>query len=237
MVVRDPYRVDAVKEDGPWQGASWPPPWEVRRMESLRWWLLLIAAVMFSMSGCASSQDWAFWRAHPTHFASGEHLTFSVRSDADYHYGNGHGNGNGPGDALTDQEVALAQDEGWWGHLMPPAQPADLSGRWVGTWKGLGLFDSLRQSTAEATLVQEGPIGVAHLVLGDTIAAGVPWMMRQEGSRGVRLVYRVSGADAWMRHRAAPSEMTAVFTLVEDKLVGTLPNTDAPIVITLSRAK
>jgi hypothetical protein len=208
-------------------------------MESLRWWLLLIAAVMFSMSGCASSQDWAFWRAHPTHFASGEHLSFSMRHDTGHdHHGNGNGNGNGNGSdpLITDQDVALALDESWWGHLVPPAAPADLSGRWVGTWKGLGLFDSLRESTATATLVQQGPIGVAHLVLDDTIAAELPWVMRREGSRGVRLVYRVSGADAWMRHRIAPSEMTAAFTLVDDKLVGTLPNADAPVVITLHRA-
>jgi hypothetical protein len=173
-------------------------------MESLRWWLLFIAAVMFSMSGCASSQDWAFNGAEPR---------------------------------ITEQDMAMTKDEGWWGHLMTPVPPADLSGRWVGTWKGLGLFDSLRQSAAELTLVQQGPIGVAHLVLEDTVAAGVPWVMRQEGSRGVRLVYRVSGSDAWMRHRIAPSEMTAAFTLVDDKLVGTLPNADSPVVITLSRAK
>lgn len=198
-------------------------------MESLRWWLLLIAAVMFSMSGCASSQDWAFWRHHPTHFASGDHLTFSMRHD------NGHVSGHGSD--ITDQEVALAQEEAWWGHLVPPAPPVDLSGRWVGTWKGIGLFESLRQSTAEATLVQQGSIGVAHLVLDDTIAAGVPWVMRLEGSRGVRLVYRVSGSDAWMRHQASPAEMTAAFTLVDDKLIGTLPNADAPVVITLSRVE
>jgi hypothetical protein len=200
-------------------------------MESLRWWLLLIAAVMFSMSGCAASQDWAFWRAHPTHFASGDHLNFSMRHDTGY----GDGNGNGSDPVITDGDVALAQDEGWWGHLVPPAPPADLSGRWVGTWKGIGLFDSLRESTAEATLVQQGPIGVAHLLLDNTIAAEVPWVIRLEGSRGVRLVYRVSGTDAWMRHRVSPSEMTAAFTLIDNKLVGTLPNADAPVVITLHR--
>jgi hypothetical protein len=208
-------------------------------MESLRWWLLLIAAVMFSMSGCASSQDWAFWRAHPTHFASGEHMAFSLRHhDNGYDLGgNGSGNANGSDQRITDAEMALAQDEGWWGHLVPGAPPADLSGRWVGTWKGLGMFDSLRQSTAQATLVQDGSVGVAHLVLSDIIAAGVPWMLRQEGSRGVRLVYRVSGSDAWMRHRAAPAEMTAAFTLIDDKLIGTLPNADSPVVITLHREK
>jgi hypothetical protein len=37
-------------------------------MDNLRWWLLLIAAVMFSMSGCASVRDWSTWREHPTLF-------------------------------------------------------------------------------------------------------------------------------------------------------------------------
>ncbi|HEU4370753.1 MAG TPA: hypothetical protein VFV05_21230 [Methylomirabilota bacterium] len=198
-------------------------------MESLRWWLLMVAAVMFSMSGCASAPDWAFWREHSSHVASDDHLR----------HGHGHGDrsrhGSSAEPALTDADAALARDEAWWGHLVPAARPADFSGRWEGTWKGIGLFDSLRQSTAAATLVQRGSIGVAHLVLDDTIGAGVPWVMRYEGSRGVRLVYRVAGTDAWMRHRTAPAEMTAAFTLVDDKLVGTLPSSGEPVVITLTR--
>jgi hypothetical protein len=31
-------------------------------MESLRWWFLLVAAVMFSMAGCAAKEGWT----HPT---------------------------------------------------------------------------------------------------------------------------------------------------------------------------
>ena len=126
-------------------------------MDNLRWWLLLIAAVMFSMSGCASTRDWATWQEHPTHFASNDHLTFSMR------------NGNGDEPLITDTDKDQARDEGWWGNLIPPEPAADLSGRWVGTWKGLGLFDSLRQASAEATLVQQGSIGVAHLYLENTI--------------------------------------------------------------------
>lgn len=53
-------------------------------MENLRWWLLLIAAVMFSMSGCASGQEWASWRGHLAHFASGQHMTFSPENDPYY---------------------------------------------------------------------------------------------------------------------------------------------------------
>jgi hypothetical protein len=192
-------------------------------MDNLRWWLLLIAAVMFSMSGCTSTRDWASWQEHPTHFASNDHLTFSMR------------NGNGDDPVITDVDKDQARDEGWWGLLIPQEPPADLSGRWVGTWKGLGLFDSLRQASAEATLVQQGAIGVAHLHLDNTIAAGVPWVVRLEGSKGVRLIYRVAGSDAMMRDPANPAELTAAFTLVGDKLIGTLPNADGPVVITLVR--
>lgn len=158
-------------------------------MANLRWWLLLIAAVMFSMSGCAFARD-STSRDRSTHVASNDPMTEA---------------------------------------------PVDLSGRWVGTWKGLGLFDSLRQASAEATFVQQGAVGIAHLHLDNTIAAGVPWSIRLEGGRGVRLVYRVSGPDAVMRHPATPSEMTAAFTLVDDRLIGTLPSAEGPVVITLVR--
>jgi hypothetical protein len=194
-------------------------------MENLRWWLLLIAAVMFSMSGCASSRDWAYWRDHPTHFASGGHMTFSAKNDNVYY------------PTVTEADVKLARDYGWWGDEVPLAPPVDLSGRWVGTWKGLGLFDSLRQGDAEVTMMQRDNIGVAHMRLDNTIAAGVPWIVRSEGSRGLRLVYRVAGSDALMRHPQSPAEMTVAFTLVNDRLIGTLPNTESPVVIELARAR
>ena len=192
-------------------------------MDNLRWWLLLIAAVMFSMSGCASPRDLAMWQEHPTHYASTDHMTFSARNPE----------GNEP--VITEADKAKAEAESWWGYLVPPEPPADVSGRWVGTWKGLGLFDSLRQGWAEATMVQRGAIGVAHLHLDNTIAAGVPWIVRYEGSKGVRLVYKVSGSDAVMRHPSHPAELAAAFTLVNDRLIGTLPNPDGPVVITLAR--
>ena len=163
-------------------------------MENLRWWLLLIAAVMFSMSGCASARDHAAGQASPTHVAASP-----VLADAG------------------------------------PVPVVDLTGRWVGTWKGLGLFDSLRYAWAEATLAQQGPLGVAQLRMENTIAAGVPWMVRLEGSRGVRLVYRVAGSDALMRHPALPGEIVAAFTLVDVRLIGPLPSAGSPVVIKLAR--
>jgi hypothetical protein len=163
-------------------------------MENLRWWLLLIAAVMFSMSGCASAGDRKAGQSSPAQVVASP--------------------------ALTEAGEAPV---------------VDLTGRWVGTWKGLGLFDSLRHAWAEATFVQQGPHGVAELRMDNTIAAGVPWVVRLEGSRGVRLVYRVAGSDALMRHPATPAEIVAAFTLVDDRLIGTLPNAGGPVVIKLAR--
>jgi hypothetical protein len=192
-------------------------------MDNLRWWLLLIVAVLFSMSGCASSQDWAYWREHPTHFASGGHMGFSVKNDNPYY------------PMVTEADAKQAQAYGWWGDQVPVGPPTDLSGRWVGRWKGLGLFDALREGDVEAILTQKDHIGVAVLRMDNTIAAGVPWVVRYEGSRGVRLVYRVAGNDAIMRYPPDPAAMNAAFTLVNGKLVGTVPDSDSPIVIVLTR--
>jgi len=56
------------------------------------------------VSGCATSEEWADWRSHPTHFASGTHATFSMRNDKA---------GSNPRVARTDVEAA--RQETWWG--------------------------------------------------------------------------------------------------------------------------
>ena len=37
-------------------------------------------AVGAAAGGCATSEEWAEWRAHSSHFASGQHATFSMRN-------------------------------------------------------------------------------------------------------------------------------------------------------------
>jgi hypothetical protein len=66
-------------------------------------WFPALAAALLMAAGCATSQEWATWKDHPTHFASGEHLSFSVR------------NPEGKSPRVTRRDVALARDEGWWG--------------------------------------------------------------------------------------------------------------------------
>jgi hypothetical protein len=59
--------------------------------------------VLLVVFGCASADEWATWKEHPAHFASGEHLTFSMR------------NREAQAARVTRQDVALSRDQNWWG--------------------------------------------------------------------------------------------------------------------------
>jgi len=72
-------------------------------MRSQRWRLSVIGGVLLAAAGCASSEEWDTWKSHPTHFASGDHLGFSMRNRKDGQ------------SKVTRQDLAAARDEGWWG--------------------------------------------------------------------------------------------------------------------------
>ena len=71
--------------------------------------LALIAAALLS-SACATSGEWTTWNAHPTHFASGDHLYFSVR------------NREGASARVTRRDIAEARAQGWWGDPVTVSQ-------------------------------------------------------------------------------------------------------------------
>lgn len=79
-------------------------------MRNHRLRLLLIAGVLVATAGCATSEEWATWKQHPTHFASGDHLFFSTR------------NREGKTAKVTRPDIALARDEGWWGKPITVSQ-------------------------------------------------------------------------------------------------------------------
>ena len=79
-------------------------------MRSMRLRLLLLGGLLVAVTGCATGEEWATWKAHPTHFASGEHMFFSVR------------NSEGSAPRVTRQDIALARDEGWWGKPITVSQ-------------------------------------------------------------------------------------------------------------------
>jgi hypothetical protein len=63
--------------------------------------LVLLAGVVAG-TGC-SSQDWQEWKSHSTHFASGDHMEFSLKNM-----------GSTPKVSSTDSRLASSQS--WWGH-------------------------------------------------------------------------------------------------------------------------
>ena len=79
-------------------------------MRSVRRKLLLLTAVTLSVTGCATGEEWNTWYTHRTHFASYEHMGFSVR------------NTEGATPKVTRQDIALARDEGWWGKPITVSQ-------------------------------------------------------------------------------------------------------------------
>jgi hypothetical protein len=79
----------------------------------MRRWIpghLLISGVLVATAACATGEEWTTWRSHPTHFASGEHMFFSVR------------NTTGASPQVTRTEIAKAREEGWWGKPVTVAQ-------------------------------------------------------------------------------------------------------------------
>jgi hypothetical protein len=68
---------------------------------------LLGAVVAVGLGACASGEQWAEWRSHSTHFASDDHMVFSLKNQ-----------GSTPRVTRQDQRVATAQS--WWGKLVIP---------------------------------------------------------------------------------------------------------------------
>ena len=66
--------------------------------------LLLVLAVAAASAACASSDQWTEWREHPSHFASGRHMIFSLRHQ-----------GASPQPHVTQGDVQKARFESWWG--------------------------------------------------------------------------------------------------------------------------
>ena len=79
-------------------------------MRSVRGKLLLLTVVLLSVAGCATGEEWNTWYTHRTHFASYDHLGFSVR------------NTEGSSPKVSRKDIALARDEGWWGKPITVSQ-------------------------------------------------------------------------------------------------------------------
>jgi uncharacterized protein (DUF2267 family) len=76
--------------------------------------LVLTGLALLALAGCATERQWDSWQAHPTHFASGDHLLFSVR------------NREGTEPRVTRHDVSRARAEAWWGGAVTVREEAIL---------------------------------------------------------------------------------------------------------------
>ena len=61
-----------------------------------------MAGAAMMLVSCASSQEWAEWKNHPAHFASGEHFMFSVTTKEG-------------AKQIRRADIVTAREQGWWG--------------------------------------------------------------------------------------------------------------------------
>jgi hypothetical protein len=194
-------------------------------MATVRFRVLVVGAFLPLAAGCASSEEWAGWRQHPAHFASGDHLAFSSRNRDLKTF------------RITDGDVAAASRQAWWGAPIPQAPLADVAGHWVGLWSGLGVMSLPRTSTAVADFTQAGLSGHGRVVLNDTGAAEVPMAVSLAGAAGVPVTVDVNGPDVVVRHEAGAQHFLAVLRVTGDRMEGHVPGSAGPLRIVLNREK
>ena len=111
---------------------------------------LLLGSVVLSAGCAATHREWEVWRAHPTHYATGNHMSYSMGSMV------------GVAPRVTLEMMDQARSEGWWGRNTPFVAPrANVAGRWEGTWSGYGLSRTLRGGVAQAILTVDAPRATA----------------------------------------------------------------------------
>ncbi len=102
-----------------------------------------------------------------------------------------------------------------------PLSTGDISGKWVGSWVGTGLFNSPRQENLILEIAQRGDTGYGRLVLDNATAAeSVPWEVRQQGLGGIRVYASVNGSKVRITHDTDDRVFTADLTLNGDQMVG-----------------
>ena len=188
-------------------------------------WLPMVMALALVSTGCATQREWGTWRAHPTHFATDNHLSFSVTSAV----------AGAP--RITPELMQVAKSEGWWGRNIPSdVQLANVAGNWEGSWSGYGLLHSLRGGVAKASFTQKGALGEGRLMLADSqVAEGVPVAIREGMSFGAPVEVAVSETELWVNSAEQRRPFAALFTLEGDRLVGTFLYLSSPVKIELVR--
>src|SRR5258706_12253978 len=124
--------------------------WRASPMRPRPFLPLILGAVILSTGCAATHREWEVWRAHPTHYATGNHLSFSMKNMV------------GAAPQVTPELMDQAKGEGWWGRNTPLVAPrANVPGKGEGTWSGYGMPRTVGGVVAKARLTTQRGIGQA----------------------------------------------------------------------------
>jgi peptidoglycan-associated lipoprotein len=105
--------------------------------------------------------------------------------------------------------------------LSPSVPGTDISGKWVGSWVGSGLFNAPRQENLTLEIVQKGDSGYGRMVLDNATAAeSVPWQIRMQGLGGIRVFAEIDGSKVKLVHEQDDRLFTANMVVMGDQMIG-----------------
>ena len=79
-------------------------------MRRKHWRSVVLGASLFALGGCATSEEWDVWKSNSSHFASGQHFTFSMK------------NREGMAAVVTREDITLARQQNWFGRPVTVSQ-------------------------------------------------------------------------------------------------------------------
>ena len=74
------------------------------------WRSVLVRTALLVVGGCASKEEFDIWRSNTAHFASKEHFDFSMKNSGESKA------------TVTRNDVAMAQNQNWFGRAITVAQ-------------------------------------------------------------------------------------------------------------------
>ena len=74
------------------------------------WRSVLVGTALLVVGGCASKEEFDIWRSNTAHFASKDHFDFSMKNSGESKA------------TVTRNDVAMAQNQNWFGRAITVAQ-------------------------------------------------------------------------------------------------------------------
>jgi outer membrane protein OmpA-like peptidoglycan-associated protein len=106
--------------------------------------------------------------------------------------------------------------------VVPPPPAAELSGRWIGTWRAIDTMNVAREGMLDVDLAQDGANGRGRMVWSNTHVTNVPESARLAGALGVPVVFAIAGPTVAVRHELGARQLAMQLTVDGDDLYGVI---------------